>query len=211
MELIENAMITSETIRQLPASTFQDAQLLNEIEATIALVKDVEERESLCYFLVDRLIKEKLLDEAEKNVRLIKLWSVDQAVQLGKIASKRFHQGQVEYSLDLLKEALSIARLNGCAWQRAESLNCLAVYFFEIEKSRTSIELLCEAAEVAQQGESHALAKNDPQDAVDSASVLGDIAVSLNSYGESELARRIANSIQNSYIKNRTLTIIENS
>jgi hypothetical protein len=206
-----STLITTERINQLSASTFQDVQKLDEIEATIALVEDMEERENLYYFFVDRLIHEKLLDVAEKNVRLMKLWTVDQVVQLGKIASKRFQQGQKEKSLSLLQEALSKARINDCAWQKAESLKCLAGYYFDIEKRRKSIELLCEAAEVAQKGESWAMTKNEQQDAIDSASVLGDIAVSLNSYHEGELALRIANSIHNTYIKNRTITIIKKS
>ncbi len=89
-------------------------------------------------------------------------------------------------------------------WQRAESLTRLARALAAAGLQPEAKRVRSAAVAVAQEGE----LSHNPQDSIDSSSVLWELAVDIARSGESELANNVARQIRNTGKRNRALQAV---
>ena len=192
-------MITRQDIERLPPATFHKPDEVTRIKNEILSTTEEDDRDWLLYALGQRLIAENVLDEAERVARLMETYPIERTWFFGSIAAKLWKLGHTERALHLLGEAIPIASSSGVEWQRAESLTKLARHFIEINQKERAVKLLSKAAQIAQAGERQSNAVGNMQDAIDSASVLGEVAEAFTGIGEIRQAEKIARSIMNGF------------
>jgi tetratricopeptide (TPR) repeat protein len=202
-------MITRKEIESLSPDLLHSGDKLAEVEEEILSIAVIDDRDDLLYTLTERLIEEGLLEQAEKTARLVQEQLIEKTWLLGNIALRLGGKGRTEQAIRLLREALPTARTSGVEWQQAESITRIARRFYALEERETAVELLREAAGIAQRGEAQCSAVGNVQDARDSASTLDEIASTLAEIGEWGRAKEVASSIQESYIRDRCLNRLE--
>src|SRR5262245_34177788 len=138
-------MISRDIIEQIPAEKLHDPDFLAGIESEALALTDEDDRSDLCDSLATRLITEGNLERAEFFARLMETWPIERTWVLGDIAAKLWRSGQTEHALQLLNEAISTARTNGRAWQRAEALSKIATHLVGLGRRAQAISLLREA------------------------------------------------------------------
>jgi len=188
-------MINSDTIDRIPAEKLHDSDTLASIESEVLSLTDEDDRSDVCYSLARRLVIEGSLERAEFFTHLMEIWPIERTWFLGDIAAKLWRTGQPEHALQLINEAISIARTNGSEWQRAEALSKIATHLVELGQRAQAISLLREAVPIAQLGED----QGDVQDSLDSASVIRELAEKLALASEYEQAQQVANSIKHEF------------
>lgn len=198
-------MITTRDIEQLSVASLQQPDEVTRTIDEILVTTEEDDRDWLLYNFAEKLLVENLLDEAERVARLMDWWLSERTWFFGIIASKLWKLGQRARALCLLEEAIPIARLSGIEWQQAESLTKLAQHFIEVDQKERAVNLLSEAAEIAQAGERQCEIIGNCQDAWDSASVLSEVAWTFAGIGEISEAKKVANSILNNHKRCRVL------
>src|SRR5262245_43157413 len=135
-------MINTDAIERIAPEKLHDPDMLASIEREVLALTNEDDRNSVCYLLATRLITEGNLERAEFFTRLMETWPIERAWFLGDIAAKLWRSGQTEHALQLLNEAISTARTNGSAWQRAEALSKIATHLVELGQRAQALSLL---------------------------------------------------------------------
>jgi tetratricopeptide (TPR) repeat protein len=194
-----------DNIEKMPGRVFHDTESLASIESRALSIEDEDTRDRTLYVLVERLIREWLLDDAERITTSVTYWRIESTWLYGQIAECLVKLGQKTRAIRLLEKATPIARSTGMEWQRAASLSKLAKHYANIGQVETAIHLWEEAIGIAQAGEQ----AGEKQDEVDASSVLWEIAEELALLGQWAYAKRVANDIRSPGMRERAITRIE--
>lgn len=167
------------------------------LEREFRVIANEDDRDEALYNLADYLADDWVLDAAERIACSLQRWLIEKTWLFGKIACCYAQIGRKDAARRLLREAVPLARSEGCEWQRAESLERIAEQFVALGERVTALELLDEAISIARQGEE----KND----IDASSVMSGIAQDLALAGEFTRAHEIARAIKNDHKRRRAV------
>jgi len=118
-----------------------------------------------------------------------------------KVASLLASSGRKEEALEFLQNAETAAIQARSHWQVAELLHNMANCLVSIHERDEAIRILNQAISYAQEGE----ITGNPQDSLDSSSVLADISLALAKIGEKDRAYDVAFSIKSSRKRKRAI------
>lgn len=192
--------ISIEEIRHLSrrelASSSRIQKLLEDIEASFG----EEDRDEALYVLARHLEEEWMLEQSRSVAELIADGVGEKVEALARIGLKMARLHDAKQAQTTFQLAIRAARECEPLWLKADSLLGIARAVSQAGFVDLASEILAEATETAQDGE-----LGGPQDALDAAGVLGEIAEEWVLMGTHERAMATARQIRNRARRDRAL------
>lgn len=175
------------------------AQTFQVVSLTLA-IQDEEDRDLYLLETVRWLVKNGTWQKAYGTAQLMSE-SYEKSDALRSVAEYLASIGHLEKAFDVFDEAENAALTENLAeWQQAELLHKIAKSLYQIKAFYKAVEVWEKAIVIAQKGED-----SNPQDSIDSSSVLMEIAENFAAEERIEKALSIAQNIKSIGKKERVL------